>query len=124
MLEHSDYRNATYCNDRKNQRHGQKERNASHRTSIDRRLCKDGGHFSFSLSIFQDENGYYIKSALGSVIHQFHPPRDHLRASTSLLVREEAQLVEDLNSTRAKLGTAANFHYVCSGRQGTPTHLS
>jgi hypothetical protein len=29
-----------------------------------------------------------------------------------------------LNSARAKLGTAANLHYVHSGRQGTPTLLS
>jgi hypothetical protein len=30
----------------------------------------------------QDENSYYIKSTLGLVIHQFHPHRDHLCAST------------------------------------------
>jgi hypothetical protein len=57
-------------------------------------------------------------------IHQFHPCRDYLHASTSLLVQEEAHLVEDLNSARSKSGTVANLHYVCSGCQGTPTLLS
>jgi hypothetical protein len=58
------------------------------------------------------------------VIHQFHPCHDLLWASASLLVQEEAQLVEDVNSTHAKLGTVANLHYVRSGRQSTPTLLS
>jgi hypothetical protein len=68
---------------------------------------------------------YSIKSTNGLVLLQFHPPcRDHLRSSTSLHVQEEVQLQEDLNSACAKLGTAANLHYVCSGCQGTPTLLS
>jgi hypothetical protein len=29
-----------------------------------------------------------------------------------------------MNTTRAKIGTAANIHYVRSARQGTPTLLS
>jgi hypothetical protein len=65
-----------------------------------------------------------MKSTNGSVMHQFHPRRDHLHASTSLIAQEEVQLVEDLNCARAKLGTAANLHCVRSGRQGAPTLLS
>jgi hypothetical protein len=68
----------TYCNDSKNQRHGQKGRNASHRTVIARRLTKDEDRCPFSISVFQDENSYFIKSRLGSVSHQFHPRRDQL----------------------------------------------
>jgi hypothetical protein len=42
LIQRSDYyRNSTYSSDRKNQRHGQKGRNASHRTTIQRRLTKD-----------------------------------------------------------------------------------
>jgi hypothetical protein len=43
---------------------------------------------------------------------------------TSLLVQQEVQLQEDLTLAYAKLGTAANLHYVHSGCQGTPTLLS
>jgi hypothetical protein len=57
-------------------------------------------------------------------MHQYHSRRDHLRAPLSHLVLDEAQLIEDLNSARAKLGTAANLHYVRSNRKGTPTLLS
>jgi hypothetical protein len=57
-------------------------------------------------------------------MHKFHSCRDHLRAPLSHLVFDEVQLIEDLNSARAKLGTAANLHYVRSGREGTPTLLS
>ena len=124
LVLRSDYRNSTYSNDRKNQRHGQKGRNASHRTGADRRLTKDEGRCTFSLAVHQDEDGYYMKAQNGSVMHQFHSRRDHLRSSTSLLLEEEVQLQEDLNSARAKLGTAANLHYVRSGREGTPTLLS
>jgi hypothetical protein len=40
IINRSDYRNSTYQNDCKNQRHGQKGKNASHRTSINRCLTK------------------------------------------------------------------------------------
>jgi hypothetical protein len=49
------------------------------------------------------------------VLHQFHYRRDHLCSLTSLLEEQEVQLQKDLNSACAKLGTAANLHYVCSG---------
>jgi hypothetical protein len=41
-----------------------------------------------------------------------------------LLVDEETQLQVDLNSARAKVGTAPNLHYVRSAQLGTPTVLS
>jgi hypothetical protein len=65
-----------------------------------------------------------MKAKNGSVLHQFHSRREHLRSLISLLVEEEVQLQEDLNSTCAKLETAANLRYVRYGCQGTPTLLS
>jgi hypothetical protein len=124
IIERDDYRNTTYSNDRKNQRHGQSGRNASHRTVSDRRLTKDEDACPFSISVFQDKDGFYIKSKLGSVTHQFHPRRDHLRSPVTLLGKDDTQLQSDLNSARAKVGTAANLHYVRTAREGTPTVLS
>jgi hypothetical protein len=124
LLGRTDYRNATYCNNRKNQRHGQTGRNASHRTGAECRLTSDEGRCPFSLAVFQDESGYYMKSKKGSVLHQFHSRRDHLRSSISLLQKEEVQLQGDLNSARAKLGSTANLHYVKTRCEGTPTLLS
>jgi hypothetical protein len=65
-----------------------------------------------------------IKSNDCTGSHQFHPRRDQLCTSTILLVEEEFQLQEDLNSAHAKLGAAINLHYVCSACQGSPTVLS
>ena len=124
LIERSDYWNTTYINDQKNQRHGQKGRNASRRTAIERRLTKDEDHCGFSLAVYQDATGYYMKSTNCTGSHQFHPRRDQLRSSTSLLVEDEFQLQENLNSARAKLGAAVNLHYVRSACKGTPTVLS
>ncbi len=57
-------------------------------------------------------------------LHQYHPRRDFLRKSSSLLPNEECQLQDDMNSARSKLGAVVNLHYVCSARQGTPTVLT
>jgi hypothetical protein len=38
IILRDDYRNTTFCNDRKNNRRGQKGRNGSHRTTINRRI--------------------------------------------------------------------------------------
>ncbi len=73
IIQRSDYRNSTYTNDRKNQRHGQKGRNGSHRTSIDRRLTKNEDHCSFSLAVYQDTSGYYMKTTNCNGLHQYHP---------------------------------------------------
>jgi hypothetical protein len=124
IIPRSDYRNGTYSNDRKNNRHGQKGRSASRRTDVVRSTTPDEGRCSFSLPVFLDETGYYLNIKKGNVMHEFHSRRDHLRAPLSHLVLDEVQLIEDLNTARAKLGTAANLHYVRSGREGTPTLLS
>ena len=124
IINRTDYRHSTYRNDRKNQRHGQKGRNASHRTSIERRLTKNDDCCPFSLAVFQDKSGYYMSSTNCKPLHQYHPRRDSLRASCSLLTDDEYQLQDDLNSARAKLGAAVNLHYVRSARQGTPTVLT
>ena len=124
IVGRSDYRNTTYCNDSKNNRPGRKGINGSHRTDIDRRLSKDTPRCPFSLSVFHDAKDYFIKSSSGCVLHQFHARRDHLRAPTTLLDDSQKQILQDLHSARAKTGTAANLHYVRTGRKSTPTILS
>jgi hypothetical protein len=54
----------------------------------------------------------------------FHLRRDHLHHSTSHLLKAVTQLPNDMNTTRAKIGTAANIYYVHSAYQGTPPLLS
>jgi hypothetical protein len=66
----------------------------------------------FSLSIFQNDTGYYMKSTAAGEIHEFHPHHDFLCASTSHLNKEELELQEDMNLAHARIGTAANIHYV------------
>ena len=124
IVDRSDYRAATYANDRRNQRSGQKGRNASHRTSIDRRLTKSADACSFSLAVFQDDTGYYLKAKNSFGSHEYHARRDHLLTYVSLLEEQDLQIVEDLNTARARLGTATNLHYARSAREGTPTVLS
>ncbi len=124
VVPRADYRATTFTNDRKNQRHGIKGINGSHRTTLDRRTSKGDERCPFSCSIFLDSDGYYLKTATNSFLHQFHARRDHIRTSTTLLDVEENQIQGDLSSARAKTGVAANLHYVRSGRQGTTSILS
>ena len=124
LVLRSDIRKSTFSNDRKNQRRGQAGKNAAHRSSSSRRLTKHEDHCSFSLSIFQDESGYYMQSTNSKPFHQYHPRRDKLRILSSHLTDEQCQLQEDLNTARSKLGAAVNLHYVRSARTGTPTVLS
>jgi hypothetical protein len=63
-------------------------------------------------SVFKDAKGYYIKSPLGSMSHQFHHRHDHLCTFTSLLEDDDDKLLADLNMAQAKIGTAINLHYV------------
>ena len=86
IIDRSDYRKSTYSNDRKNQRHGQEGRNASHRTASERRLTKTEDRCSFTLAVYRDDQGYYLNSLRSHGSHQFHPRRDHLRHPTSLLI--------------------------------------
>jgi hypothetical protein len=122
----SDYWNATYCNDYKNQCHGQKGRNASHQTDIEHCLSTDMDICPFSLYVFQDNTGCFLKMTASGGIHPYHPHHYFLRVSTSHLNEEELELQEDMNSARAKIGTKANIHYIhsCSCQGGSPTLLS
>jgi hypothetical protein len=124
LVARDDYRIESYTNNRKNQRHGHKGRTSSHQTGIDQRNFKEEDKCPFILSVFMDATGYFMKSTAGCVLHQFHARHDHLRVSTTHLREDKLQLQEDMNSARAKIGTAANVHYVRSARQGTPTLLS
>jgi hypothetical protein len=107
-----------------NQRHSQEGRNASHQTCIEHHLSKDTDRCPFSLSVFQDDTRYFMKTTASSGIHQYHPCHDFLHASASYLSKAELELQEDMNSACAKIGTAAYIHYGCSAHQGTPTLLS
>jgi hypothetical protein len=124
IVGHSDYPNSTYSNDCQNQRHGQQGQNGSHQTGISRCLSKDTNRCPFSLNVFQDNSGYFLTTNGSCGFHMFYLRRDHLRHSRSHLHKADIQLQNDMNTTRGKIGTAANIHYVCSARQGTPTLLS
>jgi hypothetical protein len=62
-----------------------------------------------------------MKSTATGGIHEFHPRHDFLRVTTSHLNEEELELQEDMNLAHAKIGTAANIHYVHSVHQGRYT---
>jgi hypothetical protein len=115
---------STFTNDCKNQRHGLKGINGFHRTTLDCRTSKGDERCPFSCSIFLDSDGYYLKTATNSFLHQFHARRDHIRTSTTLLDADENQIQGNLSSARAKTGVAANLHYVRPGHQGTRSILS
>jgi hypothetical protein len=125
IVDRLDYRTTTFCGDRKNQRHGQKGTNGSHRTTFSSRTSKADDGCPFRLAVFLDHNGYYIKASRWStVLHQFHARRDHLRIPTTLIHAEDHEIQQDMNSARAKTGISVNLHYVRTGRKGTPTVLS
>lgn len=86
----SDYRNAAYSNDHKNQHHGQKGkgRNASHITAIELHLIKNDDHCSFSLAVYQDNNDYYMQSTTCTGSHQFYPCHDLLCTLTPLFLQK------------------------------------
>ena len=107
------YRNETYCNNHKNQQHGQNGRNTYHRTGIKYPISINKDQCTFSLAFYQDDSIYYTKTTNSVGSCQFHHLHDYLCTSTSLLEEEDLQLQDDLNLARAKLGTAANLHYDC-----------
>jgi hypothetical protein len=124
VVPREDYRASTFTKDRKNQRHGIKGINGSHHTTLDRRASKVDEACPFTLSIFLDSAGYYLKTSSNTFLHQFHARRDHIHTPTTLLDSDKSQILCDLSSARAKTGVAANLHYVRSGRQGTKSILS
>jgi hypothetical protein len=124
VVPRADYRATTFTDDRKNQPHGIKGINGSHRTTLDRCTSKGDERCPFSYSIFLDSAGYYLKTAANFFLYQFHARRDHIDTSTTPLDSDENQIQGDLSSARAKTGVAANLHYVRSGRKGTKSILS
>jgi hypothetical protein len=61
VVPREDYRATTFTNDRKNQRHDIKGTYGSHCTTLDRRASKGDEACPFTLSIFLDSAGYYLK---------------------------------------------------------------
>ena len=113
VVPREDYQATTFTNDHKNQRHGMKGINGSHHAStLDCYTSKGDEHCPFTLSIFLDSAGYYLKTATNSFLHQFLARRNHIRTTTTLLDSDENKIQGDLSSARAKTGVAANLHYV------------
>jgi hypothetical protein len=124
IIARDDYRKTTYSNNRKNNRPGQPGRTGSHRTSTNRRSSTDD-RCPFSLNIFLNEtHGYFMRASGGCFYHQYHARRDFIRTPMSLLTTDDGQMLKDLSSARAKTGTAANLHYIRTGRIGTASVLS
>jgi hypothetical protein len=63
----------------------------------------------YSLFVFLDDWGYFMKPKNGSMFHQLYARcEDHVWASSSLLIKEDSQLQHDINSGQAKTGVAGN----------------
>ena len=124
IIDRQDYRNSSITNDKKNRRHGKKGRASSHRTDTVFRLSRNENRCSFSISVFHNNFGYYIKPKPGNGNHEYHDVRPDLRMPSNLLQGEDAAIMKDLNSAKALTGVAVNAHYVRSSRKGTPTLLS
>ena len=119
----ADYLQASISNPRNNCRHGPQGKNGSRRTTTSRCLGPQQPRCQFSLSIYKDRQGYYIKTRVGNPYHQFHPPRQ-MNIPTRLLEDNAKELIHDMNSARAATGVAASIHYARSNREGMPTLLS
>jgi hypothetical protein len=85
VVPREDYRATTFTNDRKNQRHGIKGTYGSHRTTLDRCASKGDKACPFTLSIFLDSAGYYLKTSSNTFLHRYHARRDYIHTSTALL---------------------------------------
>ena len=104
----ADYLQASISNPRNNCRHGPQGKNGSRRTTTSRCLGPQQPRCQFSLSIYKDRQGYYIKTRVGNPYHQFHPPRQ-MNIPTRLLEDNAKELIHDMNSARAATGVAASI---------------
>jgi hypothetical protein len=84
VVPREDYRATTFTNDSKNQRHGIKGTYGSHRTTLYCRASKEDEACPFTLSIFLDPAGYYLKTFSNTFLHRFHARRDHIHTSILL----------------------------------------
>jgi hypothetical protein len=66
-------------------------------TSINRHISNNDDQCPFSLSVFYNDGGYFVKPNNGSMLHQHHARCDHLWSSSSAMNNEDNQLQHDLN---------------------------
>ena len=74
IQERQDYLQASISNPRNNCRHGEEGKHGSRRTTTSRCLGPDQPKCQFSISLYKDRYGFYIKTGIGNPYHQFHPP--------------------------------------------------
>ena len=120
----SEYRIDSMTNNRKNNRHGNVGKHGKHRCGSVLPL-RNNALCPFSLPIYNDENGYYVRSKYCQPHHEFHPRRGHIRISRKLIHGDEMQIIQDSGEACSMAGTGRNLHYIRSRRkQGSCTLLS
>ena len=113
---YSDYRQDTYSNNRRNNRQGlQGRRGKKRRGAI---LSKDKDALCpFSIPVYQDCLGYYVRSKFTHPYHETHPRRDHIRVREKLVHGDDMEAIKDSTQACALSGTGRNIYYVRSRRK-------
>ena len=68
----------------------------------------------FSLTIYNDESGYYIPSKFCHLYHQFHPQRGHIGKQHKLINCDEIQILKDNDEACPMASMRKNMHCVRS----------
>ena len=116
MNAFTDYRADTYSNNCKNNRKGAVVKHSRIRRSAQLSKNKDM-LCPFYLTIYEDENGFYVKSKSCNPYHENHPKRNHLCTPKSLIHADELQNLKDTRDAAALAGTGRNIYYVRSKRR-------
>lgn len=114
----SQYRKATLHNDRQNDRTKTKGKKMSHRTSTARRLSKNDPKCPFSLSLYVDQVGFFMKGGVGNPNHQFHSRAEVNKVSkvrAALLTNEQRKEIEDNERAHVGKSTSRNMFYIRHG---------
>lgn len=110
------YRKTELHNDRKNNRQGGKH--GKHKTGTKRRFTKDERKCPFSLHIYRDVHGLYLKGGMGNPNHQYHKQPDlkrDIKVKATLLSDEEKKALRDEDKAHTGKGVSRNLYYIRNG---------
>ena len=105
------YRQDSYVNNRRNNRNGATGANGIKRTDTALSRTKDN-LCSFYLSLFQDENGFYVKSKNCNVFHRNHAKRNHIRQSSKNITASDRNSIRTGGKSCAATSINMNMHYI------------
>ena len=104
-----EYRKATLHNDRLNDRTRKDNEKLSRRTGTCRRPTKNDAKCPFTLPLFMDQNGFFLKVGLGNPNHQYHAKAEVNKVSrVRAALLSETQLNELKEGERAHIGKAVS----------------